>query len=200
MRKVLFTFLSLISFYSYAQKKPPRFVVEAKADAFHPVGNSYLKDGIKPFYGLGFATEIIFLRNFGLGYEFSYSFSSVKNQAVYGTLKDLKMSSYSFYALYMYSVAKNFELEGMLGYTSMSTKSTADNGWELNDYREGGEGVFLGGKFLYTVVKEPHIQLFISPKVQFYRANEDYFADNSLNDYYTKATFLHTNAGIRFNF
>lgn len=87
----------------------------------------------------------------------------------------------------------------MVAYAAMNTKTLSNHEFGLGEFREGGKGMFVGGKMLYSVSQRPQVQFFISPNIQFYKSLRNYFDDQPIGRYYQKSTMLNVNAGVRIN-
>lgn len=199
MRKFyIFILLVFCSALCFGQK--PRFVIEAKGNAYYPVGDNFLKDGLENFFGYGVATEIVFFKNLGVGLEYGEAKTDVKNESVFGSFQNPRLKVYSIYGLYMIPIGARFETQAMIGYSALSLKSQPSAGYYYDNFTENGEGILLGAKFLYGLTKDSKLQLFVNPRMQFFRSQKVYFQNDALNDYYAKASLFNVNAGLRFNF
>jgi len=195
MKKYIFLILLGCTGYSYGQKA--RFSVDIKGNVLSPLGNNFMKDGLKTFTGLGVGFQGIFLYNFGIGVEYNNFFTSVKDESVFGSLHSPTLSDYSIFLIYQHSLSKKMEIEGQIGTGGMTLRSRSD--YRSDDFKEHADSFIVGGKILYDISDGKKIQVFASPKLYFYSSDVQ-LEDKSAEKYYSKATLLNINLGVRFNF
>ncbi|WP_232707045.1 hypothetical protein [Epilithonimonas sp. JDS] len=201
MRKYLLFILMLAVSFSNAQEKvkqKARFSIDLKGNLGIPVGDNFMADGLKTFSGYGLGFQAVFVKDFGLGVEFNQMFSSVKDVSVFGALEDPRLTDLSFYLVYLHSFGESgLDVEAKAGIGSLFLRSESID-WG-DKFRQYGNQYILGAKVLYTISKPNNVQIFFGPKLYFFTSDIN-FENKKLEKYYSNATILNLNLGVRFNF
>ena len=194
MKKIFYLFLLA---GGLAQAQDNQFSFELKGNVMIPAGDNFLKDGLKNFSGFGLGFQGFFYKGFGLGAEYNFTSSEVKNESVFGTLKAPSLSSWEAHLLYHFPLTKKWEGEGSFGLSALRLKSRSD--YRSDGFKEHAGSVILGAKLFYALSEKPKVQVFASPKLYFY-SSDTQIDQSDLQRYYSKATLINLSAGVRLNF
>lgn len=166
MKKVFYLFL-LASGFAWGQES--QFSFELKGNIMIPSGDNFLKDGLKNFSGFGLGFQGFFYKGFGIGAEYNFTASEVKNESVFGSLKAPALSSWEAHLLYHFPVTKKWEGEGSFGLSALRLKSRSD--YRSSGFKEHAGSIILGAKLFYTISEKPKVQVFGNPKLYFYSSD-----------------------------
>ncbi|MFC0342695.1 outer membrane beta-barrel protein [Epilithonimonas hispanica] len=192
-RFLLSTALFCFAFFSSQGVQPSLGI---NAVTFLPMGDNFLKDGLKNFVGVGLTYQTVFKRNMGFGIELNRAFSEVKDRSVYGDLEKPRLTNISAYFIYKYPFTEAFSLQGQIGGSFMAI--TSQSRYTKDDFTEQAGAFFLGTELSYKFPKLKKLEIFASPKLYFYDSFVE-FRDKGLDKYYSKAQLLNINVGIRLN-
>lgn len=192
MRKILLLTAFVFSLFAFAQK--PKFTLGINGVGVFPMGNNYLKDGVETFAGVGLNFQTVFKNNMGFGIELSRSFSNVKDESIFGELESPRLTNFTTYFLYKYPFSEALNLEGQIGYSYMAL--TSQSNYFSNNYTENASAFVLGTELSYHFPKAKMVEIYASPKVYFFNS-EVKFEEKSIDRYYSKATLLNLNVGVR---
>lgn len=179
----------------YSQSVQPSLGINAVTVL--PMGNNHLKDGLKSFVGAGLTYQMVFKRNMGFGIELSRAYSEVKDYSVYGDLEKPRLTNISAYFIYKYPFTETFSMQGLIGGSLMAI--TSQSRFTRDKFTEQASAFFLGSELSYKFPKTKKLEIYASPKFYFYDSFVD-FRERELDRYYSKATLLNINVGIRINF
>lgn len=174
--------------------------IEAKMIVMKPIGNNHLAELLSPFYGFGFAGNLMTPINFGVGLDYNVLFSNVKygDQNRYGNIGSPTITNIDFYLTHREIMSEDFSIEEMAGFSFYRhTNLLIDS--KNQKIKNNATGFNVGGKALYNLDREGHQQVFVAGKVNFYFTNV--FNENSeIQKFYNRSTFLSLNVGYRYNF
>lgn len=194
MKRFLLSITVFCFALSFGQKPQPSLGIDVVSVT--PMGDNYLKDGVKNFFGFGLTFQTVFKRNMGFGLELSQAFSEVKNKSVYGDLEKPQLTNFSAYFLYKYPFKNGLNVQGQIGAGIMRLSNQSQ--YVDDDYRETAAGFLLGTEISYKFPKNKIVEVFASPKIYFYNSQIK-FDDSDLSRYYSRSQLLYINVGVRLN-
>lgn len=203
MRNILLLFLvSPILFFGQKKKNGLDVVsnIEAKMIVMKPIGNNHLAELLSPFYGFGFAGNLMTPINFGVGLDYNVLFSNVKygDQNRYGNIGSPTITNIDFYLTHREIISEDFSIEEMAGFSFYRHTNLLIDA-KNQKIKNNATGFNLGGKALYNLDREGYQQVFVAGKVNFYFTNI-YNENQEIQKFYNHSTFLSLNVGYRYNF
>lgn len=194
MKKFLLFFAFLCFAVSFSQNSKPS--LGFNMITITPMGNNYLKDGVKPFVGFGVTFQSIYINKLGFGIEISQAFSQVKNKTIYGDLEKPRLTNITTYLNYKYPFSNGISLQGQMGagFLNLANQSL----YTEDIYKENGISFLVGTEVSYKFPKSKGFEIYASPKLYFFKSQVD-FEDSELDKYYSQSRLLYLNVGIRLN-
>lgn len=185
----------LLSTSVFAQNKI--FRMELGYHFLTAVGDNFIKDGLGSFNGLGGEVNAVVYKNVGVGLGYSRTFSTVKNEAIYGSLKEPQLSVLGVYIFYRHRFTPRTASEAEVGINDMRIKSKSY--YSKDFFREGGSAGFFGIKGLYSISYDNVVSIVVGSRLYIYDSNLD-MKHSAVQNYYSQALFLNFNAGISIAF
>jgi hypothetical protein len=132
----------------------------------------------------------------GFGIELGRSYTEVKDKSLYGELESPRLTNISGYYIYKYPFANSFAVQGQIGFSLMAL--TSQSQYDSDTYTEHASAFFLGTEFSYQFPKVKKLEIYVSPKVYLFDSLVK-FEEKDIDRYFSRATLLNINVGLRLN-
>lgn len=204
MRKQAFLLSLCLPLALFSQKKVKFDDVVSNAEAkvlmTLPLGNNSLAKDLQPFYGFGFAGNLMTPVHFGLGAEYDILYSNVKAERknTFGNLGSPKLTQINVFLTHREILNEDFHIEELAGVTYFRYINNLLDGTQ-SVLRNDGFGFLAGAKALYTLDPQAYQAVFAEMRFQTF-STQVYNENTEIQKYYDRSFLLTFTVGYRFNF